>query len=254
MRELRVCPDAAALYRAAAEEFARQAADAVGARGRFTVALAGGSTPRGMYGLLASDPGLCERVPWEAIHVFWGDERTVAPDHIDSNYRMVAEALLSKVPIPQENVHRIRGEAADPHGAAADYEEALTSFFALGPAEFPAFDLILLGLGSDAHTASLFPGTPALSEEQRLVVANRIDRLGTTRITLTVPTINHASCVLFLVRGEDKAAALRYTIEGGHAPSRYPAQSIQPQLGRLIWLVDRAAAQALDPARHGDRR
>jgi 6-phosphogluconolactonase len=243
--ELRVWPDAAALYRAAAQEFALQAADAVAARGRFAVVLAGGSTPRGLYGLLVSDPGMRETVPWEAIHFFWGDERIVGPDHIDSNYRMAAEALLSKVPIASANVHRMRGEAADAETAAAEYEATLQSFFALGASEWPRFDLILLGLGSDAHTASLFPGTAALDERQRLVVANRVDQLGTTRITLSLPVINRARCVLFLVSGAEKAAAVWTTLRGPREPGRWPAQSIAPHPGRCLWMLDAAAASML---------
>ncbi|MGB0126536.1 MAG: 6-phosphogluconolactonase [Rhodocyclaceae bacterium] len=245
MPELRVWPDAAALYRAAAEEFARQAADAVAARGRFAVALAGGSTPRGMYGLLASDLGLRDSVPWETTHVFWGDERPVGPDHPDSNYRMAAAARLSKVPIAPANVHRIQGEAVDPGTAAADYEAVLRSSFALGADELPTFDLILLGLGTDAHTASLFPGTAALNEQHRLVVANRVDRLGATRITFTLPVINRARCVMFLVSGADKADAVWVTLHGPREPRRWPAQSIEPSPGRCLWMLDAPAASML---------
>lgn len=243
--DLRIAATRDALYRAAAEEFARVALQASRAEGRFSVALAGGSTPKGLYALLANDQSLRGAIPWERTHVFWGDERPVPPHHIDSNYGMAAAALLSKVPIAPQNVHRIHGEESDPHAAAWVYEQELRGFFGVPGGAFPRFDLILLGLGGDAHTASLFPGSAALDERDRLAVANRVDKLDTTRITLTVPLLNNAGCVVFLVSGADKAAALKTVLEGPYAPHGAPAQLIQPNPGRLIWMVDRDAARLL---------
>jgi len=243
--DLRIAAADDALYRAAADEFARLAQQASEAKGWFSVALAGGSTPKGLYALLANDVSLRGAIAWEQMHVFWGDERPVPPDHVDSNYRMAAAALLSKVPIPPQNVHRIHGEEPDPQAAARAYERDLRRFFAVPRGAFPRFDLVLLGLGSDAHTASLFPGTAALDERERLTVANRVDKLDTTRITLTVPVLNNARRVVFLVSGADKAAALKTVVEGPYAPNDAPAQLINPNAGHVIWMVDRAAAQLL---------
>jgi 6-phosphogluconolactonase len=170
--EVRIYPDPAGLTRAAAAEFLRLAVEAIQAGGRFTVALAGGSTPRDAYALLAEDPSLRSQVPWDRTHCFWGDERPVPPDHADSNFRMAGEAMLSKVPIPPENVHRIRGECPDAALAAEEYERTLREFCRLAKGAFPRFDLVFLGLGRDGHTASLFPGAPALRERRRLVVSN----------------------------------------------------------------------------------
>lgn len=240
--------DADSLYRAAAQRFARLAQQVAQKSDRFSVALAGGSTPRGLYALLAEDAQLCAAVPWAQTHFFWGDERHVAPDHPDSNYRMAASVLLSKAPIPPQNVHRIHGEEADPHDAARAYEQELRSFFVLPDGAYPRFDLVLLGLGSDAHTASLFPGTAALDERNRLAVANRVDKLDATRITLTVPVFNNARCVVFLVSGADKASALKAVIEGPEAPHDVPAQLIQLHAGKIVWLVDQGAARLLQRA------
>ena len=246
---MRIAASAEALFRAAADEFVRLAVQASQADGRFCVALAGGSTPTGLYALLADDASLRDAVPWEQTHVFWGDERAVPPDHADSNYGMAAAALLSRVPISAQNVHRIHGEEADPHAAAWAYEQELRSFFALpDDGAFPRFDLVLLGLGVDAHTASLFPGTAALEERNRLAVANRVDKLDATRITLTVPVFNNARCAVFLVSGADKASAVKAAIEGPDAPDEVPAQLIQLRAGKIVWLVDQGAARMLQRA------
>ncbi len=225
------------LAAAAAREFAAKATEAVGERGRFAVVLAGGSTPRATYGVLARD--YADRVDWSRVHVFFGDERTVPPDHEDSNYRMAREALLDHVPVG--GVHRMRGELP-PEEAASSYEEELRDFFG---GRLPRFDLILLGIGPDGHTASLFPETGALEVHDRWVVANQVPKLDTTRITLTAPVINAALAVCFLVAGEDKAGALEEILEGDADPREYPARLIQPP-GGPEWLVDRAAARALD--------
>lgn len=244
MSAIRVFADLAELTRAAAEEIARLAESAVAQRGRFTWALSGGSTPRPVYQALASDP-YRERLPWSAIHLFWGDERHVPPDHAESNYRMAREAMIDRAPVPAGNVHRVPAEDPDASRAAAAYESELRSFFGLAPGELPAFDLMLLGIGPDGHTASLFPGGPALRERDRLVVAPWVEKLQTFRITLTPPVLNHSRLSLFLVSGEDKADALRAVIEGEREPDRYPAQVVE---GNVLWMVDRAAASRLKTA------
>ena len=243
--EIEIVTDAEALYRAGAAEFVRQAREAVGAQGTFTVALSGGSTPKGLYGLLATDPTLRAQVPWDNIHVFWGDERHVPPDDAESNYRMANEAMLSKVPIPPANVHRIKSEHAEASQAAEAYEQTLRAFFRLSAGQLPRFDLVFLGLGPEGHTASLFPGTKALHEERRLVVSNWVGKFYTDRMTMTPPVLNNAACVIFLVSGEDKALALKAVLEGPHEPEQLPAQLIHPSRGRLLWLIDRSAAKLL---------
>ncbi len=226
------------LAEAAARDFAAKAEAAIGGRSRFAVALAGGSTPKATYEVLARD--YADRLDWSAVHVFFGDERTVPPDHEDSNYRMAQEALLSRVPVG--SIHRMRGELP-PAEAAAAYEEELRAFFGTSD-EPPSLDLILLGIGEDGHTASLFPETSALEVHDRWVVANPVLKLGTTRLTLTVPVIDAARAVIFLVAGEGKAAALKVILEGDADPREYPAKLIRPADGPL-WMVDRAAASSL---------
>ena len=245
MLSIKIVRHPADLYRDAAEVFVRIATQSVAAHGRFSVALAGGSTPRSLYALLATDSGLRSRLPTECMHFYWGDERHVPPDHADSNYRMANEVMLSKLPLAPAQVHRIHGENPDVARAAVDYERELRADFALAPGNFPRFDLVLLGIGPDGHTASLFPHTPALDETERSVAANRVATLGTDRITLTIPAINNAANVVFLVSGADKAVALREISEGPHDPRKLPAQSIAPHSGTLTWLVDEAAATQL---------
>jgi 6-phosphogluconolactonase len=228
------------LAEAAARAFVQAAAKAIDERGRFAVALAGGSTPEATYGVLARDHA--GDVDWPNVHVFFGDERTVPPDHEDSNYRMARESLLDLVPVG--SVHRMRGELP-PDEAAAAYEEELKEFFGETP---PVLDLVMLGIGSDGHTASLFPETPALGVTDRLVVANPVPKLDTTRLTLTAPVLSAARAVNFLVAGEGKAEALRQILEGDADPRRYPAKLVRPP-GGPTWFVDRAAARSLrDPA------
>ncbi len=242
---LEVFADSAALARRAADYVVRIADDAIAARGQFTIGLPGGSTPRALFGRLAS-PAWASRVDWTRVHVFWGDERCVPPDHTESNFRLARETLLNRVPLPPPHVHRIVGELP-PADAARRYEAELRAFFAAAdPATpQPRFDLLLLGMGSDGHTASLFPGTAALHETTRWALENYVPRLDSWRITLTVPAINAAAHVLFLVSGAAKAETLRAVLHGPRQPEVYPAQLIQPQQGRLIWLVDRAAATRL---------
>ncbi len=234
----RVYEGPAELAGAAAREFAAKAAGALEERGRFAVALAGGSTPKAAYGLLARD--FAKTIDWERVHVFFGDERSVPPDHEGSNYRMAREALLDHVPVG--SVHRMRGELP-PDEAALSYEDELRGFF--GEEDPPRFDLIWLGIGEDGHTASLFPETPALEVNDRLVVANPVPKLDTTRITLTVPVLNAARAINFLVAGEGKAEALEEILEGDADPHRYPAKLVRPP-GGPAWMVDRAAARMLE--------
>jgi 6-phosphogluconolactonase len=225
------------LAEAAAREFVAKAGEAIEERGRSAVVLAGGSTPKATYGVLARD--YAGRIDWSKVHVFFGDERTVPPDHEDSNYRMARETLLDHIRVG--SVHRIRCELP-PDEAATAYEQELRDFFG---EELPRFDLILLGIGADGHTASLFPETPALEVADRWVVSNPVPKLDTNRITLTVPVINAARSVDFLVAGEDKAEALKEILEGDADPRKYPARLIQPP-GGPDWMLDRAAAAALD--------
>jgi len=232
--EVKVLPDPAAVAAEAAERVTRAAADAVAAAGRFSIALAGGSTPKALYELLATD-AYRNRIDWANVEVYFGDERTVPPDHPDSNYRMAREALLAKVPVPESNVHRMRGEI-DPEQAAKEYGQLLKDRFGdSGP------DMVLLGMGDDGHTASLFPGTPALHEPKHRCVANPVPKLNTTRLTMTAPFINRAADVILLVTGASKAARLAEVLEGPRDPDRLPVQLIQPTTGRLAWLVDVAA-------------
>jgi 6-phosphogluconolactonase len=245
--EIRILPDAPSIAREAAERFARAAGEALRDHGRFAVALAGGSTPRGLYALLAGegDPSYRDRVPWASTHVFFGDERAVPPDHPDSNYRMARETLLSRVPVPADQIRRIPAERPDPRAAAAEYERAIRNFFALPPGGRPRFDLILLGLGADGHTASLFPGSPALEETASLVASAYLEPLRSWRITLTLPAINAAARVVFLVSGSGKAEALRAVLRGPDGPGSPPARRVRPADGALTFLADRPAARLL---------
>ena len=188
------------------------------------------------------------QLAWDKIHFFWGDERHVPPEHPDSNYRMAKEAMVKKVPIPPENVHRIKSENPNAHQAAEEYEEMLRAFFRLKAGEFPCFALVLLGMGSDGHAASLFPGTEALQEQRHLVVANWVEKFQAYRITMTMPVFNHATFVLFLVSGEEKAETLRLVLEGEGQKDLFPAQLIRPSEGRLLWLVDQGAGRLLNKA------
>lgn len=235
------------LTRAAASRFVALGKSAIQERARFTVALAGGSTPKSLYSLLATEE-YRSQIDWEKVHFFWGDERSVPPIHQDSNFRMAREALLSKLMPPMENIHRILSEKTVPSEAAKVYAEELKLFFALRGEEWPRFDLILLGMGPDGHTASLFPGTLAVRETSALVVSPWVDKLKSYRITLTPPVLNHAANILFFVAGADKAAALHEVLEGKYQPDLYPAQIVRPVNGTLTWMVDRAAASQM-PAR-----
>jgi 6-phosphogluconolactonase len=223
------------LARAAAQMFAEESAKNIREKGSFAVALAGGSTPKALYELLATE--YRDALEWEKVHAFFGDERTVPPDHEDSNYRMAYEVLLSRVPVG--SVHRMCGEL-DPRDAATLYEQELRTFFN----GTPRFDLVLLGIGEDGHTASLFPRTPALDVTDRFVVENPVEKLVTVRLTLTVPVLNATRKVAFLVAGEGKAEALREILEGDADPHDCPAKLVHPADG-LDWFVDRGAARLL---------
>ncbi|MGE0127094.1 MAG: 6-phosphogluconolactonase [Blastocatellales bacterium] len=240
-QEILICSDAAELAREAARRFAELANHFVNNAGRFSVALSGGSTPKAMFQILADKP-YADALRWHSIFFFWGDERCVPPDHADSNYRTAYETLLSKVPIPRENIFRIPAEDEDHERAAASYSESIQKFFA---GEQPHFDLVFLGMGADGHTASLFPGTVALRVNDRIAVANYVEKLQSWRITLTAKTINRARNIIFLVAGEDKAPALKQVIEGQRNSEKYPSQLIEPDHGSLLWMVDEAAASLL---------
>lgn len=240
-----IAADPAALAGRGAALFLASSRASTATRGAFCVCLAGGSTPRRLYEKLAEETRTAaDPFPWERTHVFWGDERAVPPDHAESNYRMANEALVSRVPIPRANIHRIRGEEPDPHRAATIYEAEMSEAFAVDRGEVPRFDLILLGLGADGHTASLFPRSPAL-ESASLVSAVWVEHLSTYRITLTPRVINHAARIVFLVSGADKAMALKSVLEGTLDPARFPAQAVQPVDGEVLWLADAAAASLL---------
>jgi len=237
---IRVLPDPAALAEAAARHVVELSQAAIAARGRFSIALSGGSTPRALHLRLASPP-LVDQVDWSRVHVFFGDERCVPPEDDRSNYRMASETLLSNVPIRPEHIHRMRGELP-PEIAAQDYERDLREFFGDEPA---SLDLILLGMGDNGHTASLFPGLTAVHEQQRWVLGEYVAEVGMWRLTLTHVVLNLAGEVLFLVAGAAKAAMLRRVLQGAYSPSELPAQVVRPRLGEVFWLVDAAAAAEL---------
>jgi 6-phosphogluconolactonase len=226
------------LARGAAEQFVARGVEAIVQRGAFTVALSGGSTPKILYQVLASEQ-FRNRVPWAETHFFWSDERHVPPDHPDSNYRMANEAMLSRVPVSQENVHRIRSENPNATEAAAGYERTLIE---VTETALPPLDLILLGLGPDGHTASIFPGSEVLEETKRLVAAPWIEKLKSYRITMTLPLLNNAASVLFLVSGAEKAEIVWDVLRG---PRQYPAQYVNPTNGQLFWMLDTDAASKL---------
>ncbi|GAC1431027.1 MAG: 6-phosphogluconolactonase [Terriglobales bacterium] len=239
---IRVFRDKAELFNAAADEIARIANSAVQSNGKFSIALSGGSSPKGLFTLLAG--GNVPPIPWDKTYFFWGDERHVPPDNFESNYRMAKETLLDKLAGPESHIFRVHSEeTADK--AASDYEQTIKEFFKLSLGEFPRFDLILLGIGPDGHTASLFPGTTALKENNRLVVSNWVDKLKTERITMTYPVLNNAAAVMFLVIGADKAPAVSKVFED--SSSELPSQKVRPTSGKLMWMLDEPAASALSP-------
>jgi 6-phosphogluconolactonase len=241
--EVHIVADAAQLADDAARFFAEHAAEAIATRGVFRVALSGGSTPRALYRKLAAAPA--GAIDWAHVHLFFGDERPVPPEHAESNYRMVKEALLSHAPIPEANVHRIRAEMPDATEAADAYAQDVRTAFQIKTGEWPRFDLALLGMGPDGHTASLFPETPVLHERSRIASAVWVPSMQTWRVTLTPPVFNHARTVLFLVSGSDKAETLHAVLDGPIDTDRLPAQLIAPTHGTVHWLVDQPAAARL---------
>ncbi len=241
LRSIQILPTPTGLFRAAAEEFTRIGRKSIADHGRFTVALSGGSTPKNLYSLLAAQN---VDFDWSRTFLFFGDERHVPPDDPDSNYRMVKESLLGNIKIPAENVFRVKAENPDAAAIADDYEQEVRRFFALGTGEFPRFDLILLGMGPDGHTASLFPGSEGLNERSKLVIANWVEEFKTHRISFTFPVLNSAAEVMFLAGGPDKAGMVQRVLEGTNTPP-YPSQQVQPANGTLLWMLDEAAAQLL---------
>lgn len=246
MKEIKILRDPAELGRVAAEEFVRIGRRAIGETGRFTVALAGGSTPQTLYQLLAGRE-FDDKLDWSRVFFFLGDERNVAPDDADSNFRMANENLLAPRQIAAQNVLRWPTETGNAPETAKAYAAAIGEFFASEKtgAVFPRFDLILLGMGDDGHTASLFPFTPALAEQSKIAAANPVAKLDAVRLTFTFPTINNAAHVIFLVAGAGKAAALRTVLHGPADPEQFPSQNVKPQSGELLWLIDEAAGRFL---------
>lgn len=234
---VRVYPSVEDLQQACAEQVAHELAPTTDGT-MMTIALSGGSTPRGMHQLLAVQP----HIDWTNVHIFWGDERMAPPDDEASNYRMARESLLSYLDIPENHIHRMRGER-EAHQAAREYEQTIQQVFGVSPPQMPRFDVILLGMGADGHTASLFPGTEALDERGRYVVANEVPQLDTTRLTLTFPVLNAAKSVIFLVAGKDKAEAAAQCV--GRNDDTPPAGQIRPPDGDLHWLLDSEAAAML---------
>jgi len=227
----------------AAVQFIKLARQSIECRGIFSVALAGGSTPRNCYKLLAGE-AFQRKISWKYVHLFWGDERNVPYNHSDSNYQMVREELLDKITIPSKNIHPFPTDL-NPEEAAESYENELCRYFNLQLGQFPGFDLILLGMGTDGHTASLFPNTMALKEKKRLAIANYVEVLNAYRLTLTVPLINNSRTVIFLVSGDSKAEILNQVLNQSGDSVLYPCQLIKPESGRLIFLIDKPAAKAI---------
>ncbi len=239
-REIVVLPDPAAVADEAARQVAERARQAFASRGRFSMALAGGSTPGLLFERLGQEP-YASGIAWDRVHLFWGDERCVPPDDPGSNYRLAYRAWISRVPIPPAQVYRVPGEL-EPEQAARQYEETLRWFSGRGMLRF---DLTLLGLGADGHTASLFPGSAALQEREQWVLAVDADYQGRPahRVTLTLPVLNASHQVLFLVTGKAKAEVVRAVLEG--PDGQLPAQKVQPTAGEVIWLLDAKAARLL---------
>jgi 6-phosphogluconolactonase len=243
--EIMVLEDAAALSYKAAVILVGCISETLSRKAQFSVALSGGSTPKALFSLLVEGDSFTNNIPWDKIHFFWGDERHVPPQDEQSNFRMADEIMLAKAHVRAENIHRMRTEQADSGKVAQDYEKELQKFFQLTADQLPVFDFNLLGLGPDGHTASLFPRTRALYERNRLVVANWVEKFQTHRITMTAPLLNNADTIVFLVSGKDKAEVLQKVLNGDHKPDLLPAQLIRPTHGKLIWLVDQAAASRL---------
>jgi len=235
-----IYPDIATLSHDAAQHIVRIANESIATYGRFTMALSGGTTPRKTYELLGSEP-YSRQINWTLVHIFWGDERSVPPESPDSNYRMAHEILLSKIPIPAVQVHRMLANEPNRDAASQEYVEEMQRVFATD--DIPSFDLIQLGMGPEGHTASLFPHQEALHEERRLVMPVSVPKPPPDRLTFTPPLLNAARNLLFLVTGSDKADALHAVLEGPYQPDEYPAQIVRPPNGEVVWMVDTAATQ-----------
>ena len=245
---IRIFPDADQLARFAARLFVSRFVLTLPIQVQFTVALSGGLTPKKMFEILGNDERLKTQVRhglWDYVNFFWNDERHVPPDHAESNYKLAYDSMLSPLGVREANIHRIKGELEDAGEAARQYEAEILRDFPSSEGQLPKFDLIFLGMGSDGHTASLFPGTKALQEENRLVVSNWVGKFYTERITMTAPLLNNAACVVFLVSGQDKALPLKAVLEGRYEPQQLPAQLVRPESGKFIWLLDSAAASLL---------
>ena len=243
-RTIQIFPDVAAIAQQAATIFVNAAQQAVKEHGLFRVAMAGGSTPKTLYALLVSEP-FRSQLPFDKMQLFFGDDRHVPPDHPDSNYRMVSENFISKTSIKPEQVFRMKTELQDTERAALEYEQILKTQFALKSGDLPRFDLMMLGMGNEGHTLSLFPGTTALRDNGRLVVRTWVGKLYTERITCTAPVANNSAAVLFMIAGADKAPALKAVLEGPYEPEQLPSQLIKPVNGKLFFLVDSAAGGML---------
>lgn len=236
---LLICRDADAVAQEAAERFACAAVSSVAEKGAFYVAIPGGWSPRGMFRTLATG-AFAAIIPWDRMHIFFTDERTVPPSHEDSNYKLANDLLLSRVPVVGANIHRFPAEFP-PEVAARNYEDEVRRVMG----DNPRFDLVVLGMGTDTHTASLYPHSPALHERERLAMANPVEKLGGFRLTLTIPVLCNAASIMILALGEGKAASLREVLEGEMRIEEHPVQAIRPANGRLLWIVDQAAASEL---------
>ena len=248
--DVRILADGAAIAKRAAQLLVEIATKAVSQKGSFDLVLSGGSTPKTLYSLLVSDLALHSQLPWDKMHIFFGDERHVGPDDSQSNFHMASEVMISKSPLKPEQVFRMKGEYEESEQAAEEYEQAIRKHFKLSDGQFPRFDLVLLGMGPEGHVASLFPGTKALRENRRIAVHNWVGKVLMDRITLTAPAINSAAHVICMVTGAEKAQALAAVLEHVYEPEQLPAQLIQPTNGSLLWLVDTAAGSLLT---HGIR-
>jgi 6-phosphogluconolactonase len=243
--QIEIFPTVEELNNFAAEKFIEIGNEAIKNRGQFTVALAGGSTPKSLYKLLASGK-FKDKIHWKSVFFFFGDERNVPPDNEESNFRMAKENLFEPLKTSSKNIFRWQTELNDFEKTAAQYESAIIKFFNLKQGESPVFDLILLGMGDDGHTASLFPFTDALRENEEIAVSNWVEKLKAYRFTMTFPAIDNARNVIFLVAGENKAEALKAVLKGDFQPEKFPAQNVKPLNGNLLWLVDEKAAKNLN--------
>lgn len=244
MKDIIIAKDSDELNRIAAEKFISIGRKAIEQNGKFSVALAGGSTPKSLYKLLASEE-FRSQIDWQKVFFFFGDERNVSIDSDESNFRMANESILTPLQISPENIFRWETELNDTEKVVEKYEKSVVDFFDLAESELPRFDLILLGMGDDGHTASLFPYTDGLRETKRIAVVNFVEKFDTNRLTFTFPTINNAANVIFLINGANKANPLKEVLEGESQPEKFPSQNVNLKNGNLYWLIDVQAAQLL---------